>query len=396
MSSEVAWTQERGAPPRRAIGKLGAGSAVLLSLVALGVGCDSQASVIDQICCGLESCTGATVRDCRKRIEDGLMDHRLSRTGVARCADCVANNLKLANACTPDRRGCPALLEGRDCDHACGELDVALNARTTYRGRDRACRTVVASCRSEKASYDECGLEALLRKDATRAVDIEIETCVQCLNEVACPSDPARTATNGCDDHTTGLDLPFCGTLIDRCTTACSKLGPVASELALASAALTVCRRGVETCVRDEREEAHSGFGEVRRQQVEVVPFLGGLSPVERDGFGGAGGESGRPKSAALMQSGEAGAGGNGGMGGQGGGGGDAETVVPELDDCYEPLRQLGLPESEKDAQRAVLIEGCAVCLEAAPLCDDLYQNCAECRALYPASEETTQGGLEP
>lgn len=401
MSSEMAPTSSPNRRRRRAVRKLGAGTVLLLSLVGLAVGCDSQASVIDQICCGLMACTGVEVRDCRKRIEDGLVDHRLSRTGVARCADCVANNLKLEDTCTPDVRGCPAILEERDCDHACGELDVALNARTTFRGRQRACGTVVASCRRERAGYDACGLESLLRKDATRAVDADIETCVRCLNEVACPNDPARTPTNGCDDPTTRLDLPLCGTLIDRCTAACSKLGQVATELARAGAALAVCRRGVEPCVRGEREEAHAGFAEVRREQLDLAPFLGKLSTTERDGFGGAGGESASPKSAAFMQLGGAGgaddAGGNGGMGGQSGAPADDAPVVPELDECYVALRQLELDESERLAERPALIEGCAVCLQAAPLCDDIYQNCAECRVLYAADAETSAlGGLEP
>lgn len=411
MCSERARASGSGERRRRAVRKLGAGTAVLLWFATLGAGCDSQATVVEQICCGLRICTGVEVPDCAARIEDGLLDHRLSRTGVARCADCMANNVELGASCKPLRAGCPTILDERDCDAACSELDVALNARTNALERKRACDTVVASCRSQSKLSDACGFDALLRADATRAVDAEIEACAACINETACPSAPTDAPRNACDDHTNRLDLPFCGALIDRCSTACSRLGRVASELKRAGAALSVCRRGVEACVRDERKlanaESADALAQARRDNLELAPFLGELVTTERSGFGGAGGESGRIEKAAFMQLGGAGGnddgGGSGGLGDDGGGGGlggggqggagpDGPPAVPELKDCYVALRQLPLAETLADAERAGLIEGCSACLQAAPSCEDVY-NCAECRALYPVNTETNTLG---
>jgi hypothetical protein len=139
----------------------------LLPLAAL-LRCDRQTDRVTDICEALEGCTdfgGETWGSCRSELNDAVRDGRISRVGLTRCASCIGSHEFLdarQDACEERPcENCASLLENRDCDEACAEVDFARRSRTSSQMRRAMCRVIDESCAVQGASVCEAALGRL-------------------------------------------------------------------------------------------------------------------------------------------------------------------------------------------------------------------------------------------
>jgi hypothetical protein len=363
---------------------------VLLALAPL-VGCDSEDRRLADVCRKLRDCTDYVNEDvCKAQLGDAVEDRRVTPTELTRCAKCLSQSSQT----------CHDILDDRHCDVACHGVEFVLKAHTCgdrecEDSRSRGCDALIAPCGLMEMEVDDgrrCGPAGTCTSDLERVYcspstqeqverDADVSSCLACVltqRELTASSGAAGAggaaagqggsaglaqlpgagsgaggASTGGDSaggrspipdgsRFTGVDLGRCTSLVAACSSACSKVDPIASRMRKAAAALVFCDRAV-----------------------------GCLDTSQMAGAGGEAGASasdgGAPASAPTVMAGMGGA-----MGGFGSNAADASAQRVE---CYRGVLAVA------GASAQTLLD-CADCAQASLDCDALVSSCKSCEAL--------------
>ncbi len=156
--------------------------------------------------------------DCYHTLKDQVDDGRLSWANIGRCEDCLANN------------ECSQARERRDCDVACLDVPLAVNALTHWTEIGVTCSTFETACSPPESS---CASDlANWRLINGYGSDGAISACAACVGTGPSPAD------GGVDYDTTAR----CDELTERCNAACAQ-APILQDLFYAATeALSVCQ----------------------------------------------------------------------------------------------------------------------------------------------------------
>jgi hypothetical protein len=163
-----------------------AGAALLL------VACTTQHQRRDELCWALATCTGyVDALACQAELNDALVNERIGPSELTQCSRCVLDNAKGTTA----YESCDRVLLNRDCDAACREVSIVLDARTSRKMRRGACSAVHDAC-----GVADCNGDFIPRAETIadqQARDQTLLECVTCIAEVppACGSGGTGSAS---------------------------------------------------------------------------------------------------------------------------------------------------------------------------------------------------------
>jgi hypothetical protein len=216
--------------------------------------CDTRADRVLDICRTLARCSGfLDEAKCGTQLTDALRDQRISRAGIARCAHCLGNHRSQSGQqdCEgeDDCQNCESLLNERDCDVACNEVDYAQRTRTSELMRESMCKTLGSACgqslhgichdalaelyrqQPEPGGHGAGGQSDLLDLEESLDLDATVEKCWECTQGVAKALSRKRSE----------VSVEACSLLVATCQASCSLVVPVAKALAPANSALALC-----------------------------------------------------------------------------------------------------------------------------------------------------------
>lgn len=217
--------------------------AALWLVPALIFHCSGEHGRAEDVCRSLAECTGyVKEQPCVDSLTDAVDDGRITAAELTRCARCVVDN----NAQTQDDRledpsnDCN-LLSSRDCDRACEQVGIVLQAKTSLGERMRACHDVALACGVADCAHGfGVSGDTLTEQEANDAV---VDACVSCIAEVPIPvgAGGAGGAGGGGGQGNEAFEPGRCAQMFERCSASCLGVSPIDKRLTLAHAATVYC-----------------------------------------------------------------------------------------------------------------------------------------------------------